>query len=135
PSAALAPRPGAPSAVVSRRRRGRGMAPATLAESVIDAAAAAKLKPAGYMLYPALPDSPQDRDVLRFSAYGVGGDIRRLIIASAAASLAGLLTPIATGSILGVAIPHGRFPLLTDMLLLLLAAPPGGVGFPVARRL
>jgi NHLM bacteriocin system ABC transporter ATP-binding protein len=124
---------GSPLALAFRRRRWRSIDPATLAESVIDAAAAATLKSAAYMLYPALPDSPQDRDVLRFSVYGVGGDVRRLIIASAAASLAGLLTPIATGSILGVAIPDGRFTLLTDMLLLLLAAALGGVGFQVAR--
>src|SRR5215468_3989559 len=126
---------GSPMALAFRRRRWRSIDPATLAESVIDAGAAAKLKPTGYMLYPSLPDIPKDLDVWRFSVFGVGGDIRRLIIASGAASFAALLTPIATGSILGVAIPDGRFTLLTDMLLLLLAAAVGSTGFQVARAM
>ena len=49
--------------------------------------------------------------------------------------LAGLLMPVATGSILGIAIPDGRFTLLVDMLLLLVAAALGSTGFQVVRAM
>jgi NHLM bacteriocin system ABC transporter ATP-binding protein len=124
-----------PLALVFRRGRWRIIEPRTLAETVIDEASAARLTADGYMLYPSLPDTPKGRDVWRFSTFGMHGDIRRLLIAAAAASFAGLLMPIAIGSILGVAIPDGRFTLLTDMLFLLLAAAAGSAGFQVARAM
>jgi NHLM bacteriocin system ABC transporter ATP-binding protein len=126
---------GRPLAVLFRRRRWRIVDPETFVETAVDEAVAAKMRPAGYMLYAPLPDNPSSRDVWRFSTYGVRADIRRLLLAAAAASLAALLTPVATGAILGVAIPDGRFTLLTDMLLLLLAAAVGGTGFQVARAM
>ena len=135
PFIALDAETGSPLAVVFRRRRWRIVDPATLAETVIDEKAAARMKSAGYMLYPSLPDKPSGRDIWRFSTFAVGGDIRRLLVTSAAASLAALLMPVATGAILGVAIPDGRFTLLGDMLLLLLAAAVGSAGFQVARAL
>src|SRR4029077_10698862 len=52
-----------------------------------------------------------------------------------AASFAGLLMPVATGSILGTAIPDGRYTLLSDMLILLIAAAFGSTGFQVARAM
>ncbi len=135
PFIAIDDRTGRPLALVFRRRRWRSIDPETFAESVIDEAAAAKLKPDGYMLYASLPDHPASHDVWRFSIFGLRGDIRSLVVASAAASLAGLLMPVATGSILGVAIPDGRLTLLGDMLLLLLAAALGSAGFQVARAM
>jgi NHLM bacteriocin system ABC transporter ATP-binding protein len=126
---------GRPIAVRARFSRWRTIDPETLAEKPIDEAAAAKMQSYGYMLYPSLPDAPKGRDIWRFATFGVGGDIRRLLVTSAAASLAGLLMPVATGSILGIAIPDGRFGLLGDMLLLLVAAALGSTGFQVARAM
>ncbi|CAN5866988.1 NHLP bacteriocin export ABC transporter permease/ATPase subunit [soil metagenome] len=126
---------GRPISVLGRFRRWRAVDPETLAETPIDEAAAAKMRPSGYMLYPSLPDTLKGRDIWRFSTFGVGGDIRRLLVTSAAASMAGLLMPVATGSILGIAIPDGRFTLLADMLLLLMAAALGSAGFQVARAM
>ena len=126
---------GRPVAVLARFRRWHTVDPETLVEKPVDAAAAAGMLPRGYMLYPSLPDSPTGRDIWRFSTFGVRGDIRRLLVTSAAASLAGLLMPVATGSILGSAIPDGRFTLLGDMLLLLVAAAVGSTGFQVARAM
>jgi hypothetical protein len=126
---------GSPLALAFRRRRWRSIDPATFAERVVDATAAAALKPAGFMLYPSLPDTPTDRDVWRFSTFSAGGDIRRLLVASGAAAFASLLMPVTIGAILGVAIPDGRFTLLSDMLLLLLAAAVGSTGFQVARAM
>ena len=51
------------------------------------------------------------------------------------AVLAALLLPVATGAILGTAIPQGRLTLLSDMLLLLGTAALGGAGFQIARTL
>jgi NHLM bacteriocin system ABC transporter ATP-binding protein len=126
---------GRPSVLMARFRRWRIIDPETLAERLVDAAAAARLQPHGYMLYPSLPETLKGRDVWQFATFGVGGDIRRLLVTSAAASLAGLLMPVATGSILGIAIPDGRFGLLGDMLLLLVAAALGSTGFQVARAM
>lgn len=124
-----------PLAVVFRRGRWRIIEAYTRAETVVDKAAAARLTGHGYMFYPSLPENPKGRDVWRFSTLGMHGDIRRLLIAAAAASFAGLLMPIAIGSILGVAIPDGRLVLLSDMLFLLLAAAAGSTGFQVARAM
>jgi NHLM bacteriocin system ABC transporter ATP-binding protein len=126
---------GSPLALVFRRRRWCRLDPATFAERALDAAAFEGLRPTGYMLYPSLPDEVGDGDVWRFATFGVAGDIRRLFVASAAASLASLLMPIAIGAILGVAIPDGRFKLMGDMLLLLTAAALGSTGFQVARAM
>ncbi|TAJ24635.1 MAG: NHLP bacteriocin export ABC transporter permease/ATPase subunit [Reyranella sp.] len=126
---------GSAIAIVGRRRRWRTVDPVTLAEKPVDAAMASKLLPTGYMLYPSLPDTPKGRDIYRFGVFGAGRDIGWLVTASALASLAALLMPVATGSILGIAIPDGRMTLLLDMLLLLVAAAVGSVGFQVARAL
>lgn len=135
PFIAVEGKTGRPLAVVFRRGRWRIIEPQTLAETVVDKAAAAALSADGYMFYPSLPDKPTGRDVWRLATFGMQGDIRRLLIAGAAASFASLLMPIAIGSILGVAIPDGRFTLLTDMLFLLLAAAAGSTGFQVARAM
>ena len=80
----------------------------------------------GYMIYPSLPERLGMREILQFAMFGVRGDIARLLAAPAAATLAGLLLPVATGAILGTAIPQGRLTLLSDMLLLLVATALGG---------
>jgi NHLM bacteriocin system ABC transporter ATP-binding protein len=126
---------GRPLAVLPHFRRWRTVDPETLAETPVDAAAAARMQPSGYMLYPSLSDAPTGRDIWQFATFGVGGDIRRLLVTSAAASFAGLLMPVATGSILGIAIPDGRYTLLSDMLILLVAAAFGSTGFQVARAM
>ncbi|MBV8412993.1 MAG: NHLP bacteriocin export ABC transporter permease/ATPase subunit [Alphaproteobacteria bacterium] len=135
PLIAIDDKTGSPLALVFRRRRWCRLDPATFAERPLDAAAFDALGPTGYVLYPSLPDQVGDGEVWRFATFGVGSDIRRLFFASAAASLASLLMPIAIGAILGVAIPDGRLKLMGDMLLLLLAAALGSTGFQVARAM
>ena len=135
PFIAIEDKAGGPLAMVCRGRRWHVVDPETLGEMAVDANLAARLRPMGYMLYAPLPDKPSSRDIWRFSTYGLRGDIRRLLIASAAASAVALLMPVATGAILGTAIPEGRYTLLSDMLLLLIAAAVGGVGFQMARAM
>ena len=124
-----------PIAVVWRRGRWRAIDPDKAGETKIDKAAAISLSERGYMFYPSLPERLGMRDVLRFAVFGVRGDIVRLLAASAAATLASLLLPVATGAILGTAIPQARLTLLYDMLLLLGTTALGGAAFQVVRTL
>ena len=124
-----------PLALVWRGGHWRAFDPDKGAETTVDKAAAAFLIGRGYMIYPSLPERPTTQDIWRFTAFGVHGDIVWLLAASIAAMLASLLLPVATGSILGTAIPQGRLTLLSDMLLLLGTTALGGAGFQIARAL
>jgi NHLM bacteriocin system ABC transporter ATP-binding protein len=122
-----------PRAVVWRRRRWRIVDPQTQAETAIDQASAAALLPRGYMLYPVLPEHVTMREIWRFTAFGARGDIARLVVGAAAAVLSSLLIPVTTGAVLGFAVPDGRTSLLADMMILLVAASIGNVGFQAVR--
>jgi len=124
---------GQPRAVVWRRRRWRIVDPEASGETVVDAAAAAGLEPRGYMIYPVLPERTTMRDVWRFTVFGARGDIARLIVGAGAAVLSSLLVPVTTGAVLGFAVPDGRTSLLADMMILLVAASIGNIGFQVVR--
>ena len=52
--------------------------------------------PRSYMIYPSLPEHVTTRQIWRFAIFGARGDIARLLIAAAAATLAALLIPVAT---------------------------------------
>ena len=102
-------------------------------ERVVDASVAAALLPRGYLLYPSLPGRIAAGDMLRFALSGVGGEVKRLLLAALATALASLLLPVATGAIVGSAIPQDRPGLLYDMLLLLASAAVGGALFRIVR--
>lgn len=120
-------------AVVWRRRRWRAVDPQTRAETAVDQAAAAALLPHGYMIYPVLPEPATLRRIWQFTAFGARGDIARLMVGAGAAILSSLLVPVATGAVLGFAVPDGRTSLLVDMMVLLVAASIGNVGFQIVR--
>jgi NHLM bacteriocin system ABC transporter ATP-binding protein len=124
-----------PLAVIRRRGRWRIVDPQTGGETAIDEKAAASLQPRAYMIYATLPERLTLRQLWQFAVFGVRAEIVRLLLASAAVTLAGLLLPVATGAILGVAVPEGRMTLLTDMIVLLVAVAVGGAGFQVSRAL
>ncbi|WP_422000438.1 NHLP bacteriocin export ABC transporter permease/ATPase subunit [Reyranella sp.] len=124
-----------PVALVWRRGRWRATDPGKPGEAVVDKALADSLTGRGYMIYPALPERLGTRELLHFAVRGVRGDVVRLVVAATAATLASLLLPVATGAILGTAIPHGRFVLLGDMLLLLVTTTVGSAAFQVARAI
>ncbi len=126
---------GRPRAIVWRRRRWRKVDPETRSETTIDAAAAAALMHRAYMIYAPLPERLTTGQVWRFSIFGAGGDIGRLLIAAAAATLAALLIPVTTSAVLGHAVPDGRMSLLGDMMILLIAASIGSAGFQVVRAM
>jgi NHLM bacteriocin system ABC transporter ATP-binding protein len=122
-----------PRAVVWKRRRWRIVDPQTQAETAVDQASAAALLPRGYMVYPVLPEHVTMRDIWRFTAFGARGDIARLMVGAGAAVLSSLLVPVTTGAVLGYAVPDGRTSLVADMMILLVAASIGNVGFQVVR--
>jgi NHLM bacteriocin system ABC transporter ATP-binding protein len=124
---------GLPRAVVWRRRRWRIVDPRTQAETAIDQAMAAALLPRGYMVYAVLPERVTPRQIWQFTAFGARGDIARMMVGAAAAVLSSLLVPVATGAVLGFAVPDGRTSLLGDMMILLVAASVGNIGFQVVR--
>ena len=124
-----------PLAVVWRRRGWHAVDSQSRGGTAIDAQRAASLLPRGYTLYAALPERVTFDALRRFAMVGARGDLTRLLIAAAAATLAGLLTPVATGAILGIAVPDGRLSLVNDMLLLLLAAAIGSTGFQIVRAM
>ncbi len=124
---------GRPRAIVWRRGRWRAIDPVTRAETPIDAVAATAFMPRAYMIYPSLPERVTTSQIWRFAVFGVRGEVARLLIAAAAATVAALLIPVATASVLGFAVPDGRMSLLTDMMIVLVAAAIGSAGFQVAR--
>ena len=124
---------GLPRAAVWRRKRWRLVDPGTQAETAVDEAVAGALLPRGYMIYPTLPDVVTPRGIWQFTAFGARGDIARLMVAAGAAVLSSLLVPVTTGAVLGHAVPDGRTSLLVDMMILLVAASIGNVGFQVVR--
>jgi len=124
---------GLPRAVVWRRRRWRIVDPQTQAETAIDQASATALLPRGYMVYPVLPEHVTMREIWRFTAFGARGDIARLMVGAGAAVMVSLLVPVTTGAVLGFAVPDGRTSLVADMMILLVAASIGNVGFQVVR--
>ncbi len=124
---------GQPRAILWRRGHWRAVDPETRADTSIDAAAAAALMPRAYTLYPSLPEHVTTGQVWRFAIFGARADIVRLGVAAAATTLAALLIPVATSSVLGFAIPDGRTSLLADMMSLLVAAAIGSAGYQVVR--
>src|SRR6185436_3677031 len=58
---------GLPRAVIWRRRRWRIVDPETRVETAVDATAAARLRPRGYMIYPLLPEQVSIRQVFQFT--------------------------------------------------------------------
>lgn len=130
---AIARAGGAPCALVWRRGSWRAIDPVTRAETAIGTDAATAYLPRAYMIYPSLPAQVTTGQVWRFAVFGVRGDVSRLLIATAAATLAALLIPIATSSVLGFAVPDGRMSLLADMMIILVAAAIGSAGFQIVR--
>ena len=133
PFLALMKAGGPPKAVIWRRRQWRVIDPETGSETGVDAAIAATLVPTGFMLYALLPERITMADVGRFSFFGARGDIRDMLIGAAASTFAAFLIPIATGAVLGVAVPDGRTNLLTNMMIMLVAAAVANTGFNIVR--
>ncbi|MFC3230999.1 ATP-binding cassette domain-containing protein [Marinibaculum pumilum] len=107
----------------------------------VDAARAEAVLPTAHAVYPPLPADLGDGDgglpsgLWRFALAPARGALLATLAAGGAAMLLGLVVPVATGAIIGAALPQARLPLLAEMVLLLAAAGLGMAGFAVARGL
>ncbi|MCA0303884.1 MAG: ATP-binding cassette domain-containing protein, partial [Proteobacteria bacterium] len=62
-------------------------------------------------------------------------DIRHILFGAIGSTLSAFLIPVATGAVVGVAVPDARTSLLLDMMILLVAAAIGNSGFHVVRAI
>lgn len=98
----------------------------------IDLALAADLLPNGFMFYPSLPGALNPKSLISFTFSGLRSELRRIVRSGVLAVLIGLLVPVATGVIVGTAIPQGRIGLALQMSILVVAAAIGTSAFRVA---
>lgn len=101
----------------------------------IDRSLAAELLPRGFMFYASLPDTLTPKSLMKFTFSGLGHELRRIVRSGVLAVLIGLLVPVATGVIVGMAIPQGRMGLALQMGILVVAAALGTSAFRVARSI
>jgi len=119
------------------RARGSGYAivdPATTARVPVDARTAALLEPEAEMLYQPLADSlSHPKQLVAFLLRGSAADLTFVIGLATVATLAGMLTPLATAMVMDKAIPGADVRLLTELGLALLAAAFGAMMFEMAQ--
>lgn len=102
----------------------------------VDQHIAATLAPFAYMFYRSLPDRAlKIWDLLQFALKGRQQDILVILFTGIAVTLLGMLTPIATGVIMGNAIPDSDKKLLWQVGLVLLVAALGAALFQLAQGL
>jgi len=93
-------------------------------ETRIDAATAATLRRTAYMFYPSFGDRALKLvDLFRVGIRGLGVDVRLLLGASLAVSLAGLVAPVSTQILFDEIIPRADRGLLPVMAMFLVAVP------------
>ena len=108
--------------------------PATRARTALDASSAESLAAVAYTFYRPLPDREVKAwDLIRFAFAGRTKDLAVILLTGVAASLLGMLTPIATGFLIDTAIPDANQSLLWQIGLGLLAAAFGTASFKFAQ--
>jgi ATP-binding cassette subfamily C protein len=89
----------------------------------------------GYTFYAPFPDRPLGaRDLLKYSLWGLRGDLFRVLIMGVASGLLGALVPIATKTIVDVAIPQAAGNLAVALALGLVVAAISAMLFEVVRQ-
>jgi ABC-type bacteriocin/lantibiotic exporter with double-glycine peptidase domain len=89
----------------------------------------------GYTFYAPFPDRPLGAwDLLNYSLWGLRGDLLRVMIAGVASGLLGALVPIATKTIVDVAIPQAASNLAVVLSLGLVIAAISAMLFEVTRQ-
>lgn len=107
--------------------------PATGSRTPMDASQS-RLASVAYMFYRPLPDRlSAPADLLRFALKGHGADLRTAALTATAATLLGMLTPIATVVVVDNAIPNGDRSLALQIALGLAAAVFGRVIFELSQ--
>ncbi len=113
-----------PVALISKGSTGYIMVnPLTEKKQVIDKKRAASLLSIAYMLYRPFPARKLDwKDMMRFGFHGCRRDWRMLLLLGTLSGLLGLLTPIATGVIIGTCIPQASKTDILQITLILISA-------------
>ena len=89
----------------------------------------------GYTFYAPFPDRPLGaRDLLQYSLWGLRGDLFRVLIMGVATGLLGALVPIATKTIVDVAIPQAAGNLAVALALGLVIAAVSAMLFELTRQ-
>ncbi len=110
-------------------------APATAA-SIVDETIAHELAPHAWVLYRPLPAHAERLSTLaRFALAGRSGDLVRIGLSAVAATVLGMLVPIATGWVVDQAIPQADDRLLVELGLGLLVAALGAAAFRLFQGL
>jgi len=100
----------------------------------VDASAAATLEPEAHVLYRPLPARAVGGiELLRFALRGRAGDLLTIFGTAAAATLLGMVTPLATAVLFDHAIPDADPGLLAQIGLALLVAAAGAAAFRLAQ--
>lgn len=100
----------------------------------VDASSAENLASVAYMFYRPLPDKElRAWDLIKFALSGRTRDLIVILLTGVAASLLGMLTPIATGFLIDTAIPDANRGVLWQIGLGLLAAAFGSAIFRFAQ--
>ncbi len=97
--------------------------PATGARGQVDEGVAARLSPFGMVFYRPFPDGPLSaREMVRFGARGLRGDLLMLLAMGVGLGLLGSVTPYFTGRLFDTAIPQADRSLLLQFVAGLLVA-------------
>ena len=115
-------------------RRYESLDPITMTRTPLTAAAAATLSPFAYTFYrPFAERSLNALDVLHFGLKGQRRTLTGILLAGGAATLLGMITPVAMGLLIDTAIPDSNRGLLSQLGLALLAAAVGRAVFELVQ--
>ncbi|HEY6796493.1 MAG TPA: NHLP bacteriocin export ABC transporter permease/ATPase subunit [Kineosporiaceae bacterium] len=113
----------APIALRWRSGRYQATNPATGEQTWLTAGVAAQLQPYAVMFYPPLPEEPVPTwRLLLFGLRGSAADLQMMGLCALVTTALGLLTPIATGEVLGRFVPQGDAGMIVQVCLGLVAA-------------
>ena len=96
--------------------------PLTNEEIAVDAEVAEEVLPNGFMVYPALPAVAVPSRLLHFILRHQGSELRLILGTTLLIVGLGLTVPVATGVVVGTAIPQGRHRLLLEMSAIVASA-------------
>lgn len=102
---------------------------------LIDESFAAMISEQAYTIYATFPQELNNREILSFAAQDIRRDAVWLLSAAAAVSLLGLLVPVITALFVNNVIPAARFPLLGELVLILVAVAIGSTLFQIIQGL
>ena len=125
-----------PVALLPRRGRYEAIDPVRGQRWTVDAASAEDVSLAAHSFHPALPAQLHDLGgLLRFGLRGRGADLAAIFAAGLVAALLGMLAPVATGYLMGTAIPDADVLSLWHVSAGLVAAAIGALSFTLIQGL